>query len=82
MAKKLYVTVGTSLIIPVNFNAEICNGCNKCIEVCQVDLFIPNPDKGKPPIVLFPMMAITSNSPKKILWVTLPTTNTTPALTS
>ena len=39
---------------PVSFNPEICDGCNICVEVCQVDLFIPNPDKGKPPLVMYP----------------------------
>ena len=39
---------------PVVFDPDICNGCNICVEVCQVDLLIPNPQKGKPPIVLYP----------------------------
>ena len=39
---------------PVVFDPDICNGCNACVEVCQVDLLIPNPQKGKPPIVLYP----------------------------
>ena len=34
---------------PVIFNPEVCNGCNHCLEVCQVDVYIPNWDKGKPP---------------------------------
>jgi NAD-dependent dihydropyrimidine dehydrogenase PreA subunit len=39
---------------PVIFDPDICNGCNICVEVCQVDLLIPNPEKGKPPIALYP----------------------------
>ena len=39
---------------PVIFNEEICNGCNNCVEVCQIDVYIPNPEKGKPPIILHP----------------------------
>jgi NAD-dependent dihydropyrimidine dehydrogenase PreA subunit len=39
---------------PVIFNPEICNGCNQCVEVCQIDVFIPNPNKGEPPIILHP----------------------------
>jgi len=39
---------------PVNFNADLCDGCLKCVNICQVDIMIPNPEKGKPPIVLFP----------------------------
>jgi len=39
---------------PVIFNLEKCNGCNLCVETCQVDVFIPNPEKGQPPIILHP----------------------------
>jgi NAD-dependent dihydropyrimidine dehydrogenase PreA subunit len=39
---------------PVIFNPEICKGCNRCIEVCQIDVYMPNPEKGKPPIILHP----------------------------
>jgi NAD-dependent dihydropyrimidine dehydrogenase PreA subunit len=39
---------------PVIFNAEVCKGCNHCVEVCPVDVYIPNPEKGKTPIILHP----------------------------
>ena len=39
---------------PVIFNADVCNGCNHCVEVCQVDVYLPNPEKGKPPVILHP----------------------------
>ncbi len=39
---------------PVIFDAEVCAGCNKCVENCTSDVFIPNPQKGKPPIILYP----------------------------
>lgn len=39
---------------PVIFDPDICNGCNICVETCQMDVFIPNPEKGKPPIILYP----------------------------
>jgi NAD-dependent dihydropyrimidine dehydrogenase PreA subunit len=38
---------------PVIFTDK-CQGCNLCIEVCPVDVYIPNPEKGKPPIILHP----------------------------
>lgn len=38
---------------PVTFNSDICNGCNYCVDVCQVDVLIPHPEKGKPPIPLY-----------------------------
>jgi NAD-dependent dihydropyrimidine dehydrogenase PreA subunit len=31
-----------------------CKGCNQCVEVCQVDVFIPSTEKGKAPLVLHP----------------------------
>ena len=39
---------------PVIFHEDVCNGCNNCVEVCQVDVFIPNPEKGKTPMILHP----------------------------
>ena len=53
-AKKVTVTQEPVLFDPLTFDPEICNGCNLCIEVCQVDVLSPNPEKGKPPVVLYP----------------------------
>jgi NAD-dependent dihydropyrimidine dehydrogenase PreA subunit len=39
---------------PVIFDAAICDGCNRCLTVCLEDVFIPNPHKGKPPLILHP----------------------------
>jgi NAD-dependent dihydropyrimidine dehydrogenase PreA subunit len=39
---------------PVIFNTDLCTGCNRCVEVCMTDIFIPNPEKGKPPIIIYP----------------------------
>lgn len=36
------------------FNEELCTGCNQCLEVCRTDVMMPNPQEGKPPIVLYP----------------------------
>lgn len=36
------------------FNAELCTGCNWCVDVCRSDVMVPNPEKGKPPIMLYP----------------------------
>ncbi len=44
------VTPGT----PVVFDEKVCNGCNVCVERCVMDIFMPNPEKGKPPIILYP----------------------------
>jgi NAD-dependent dihydropyrimidine dehydrogenase PreA subunit len=39
---------------PLVFNDKVCNGCNRCVEVCLMDVFIPNPEKGRPPIMVYP----------------------------
>jgi len=39
---------------PVVIDPGVCSGCNMCVHVCVADLFIPNPDKGQPPIILYP----------------------------
>jgi NAD-dependent dihydropyrimidine dehydrogenase PreA subunit len=39
---------------PVVFNADVCSGCNRCVEVCVSDVFMPSPEKGKPPVILYP----------------------------
>jgi len=38
----------------VDIDPELCTGCNTCVEACHTDLFMPNPEEGKPPIVLYP----------------------------
>jgi NAD-dependent dihydropyrimidine dehydrogenase PreA subunit len=38
----------------VYFNEKVCDGCEKCVEVCMCDAFVRNPKKGKPPILLYP----------------------------
>jgi len=52
--KKAYAVPETTVFDPLTFNPDICDGCNRCVEVCQVDLLMPNPEKGKPPLVLYP----------------------------
>jgi NAD-dependent dihydropyrimidine dehydrogenase PreA subunit len=39
---------------PVIIDPDVCTGCNICVERCSMDVFIPNPEKGKPPIILYP----------------------------
>jgi len=36
------------------FDSGVCKGCNRCVEVCPADVFMPNPKKGKPPLVVYP----------------------------
>jgi hypothetical protein len=37
---------------PAVFNPAICNGCNECL-ACQMDVLYPNPEDGKPPVIMF-----------------------------
>ena len=39
---------------PIVFDKEICIGCNRCAEVCQVDILVPSAGKGEPPVVMYP----------------------------
>lgn len=38
----------------VKINDELCINCNTCVNVCLTDVMVPNPEKDKPPIVLYP----------------------------
>ena len=38
---------------PIIFDDSSCTGCNICVEICPMDVFAPNPEKGNPPIVAY-----------------------------
>ncbi len=39
---------------PLVFDQDICTGCNQCVEYCVMDIMMPNLEKGKPPLILYP----------------------------
>ena len=39
---------------PIVYDETRCIACNACVETCQVDVLLPNAEKGKPPVVAFP----------------------------
>ncbi|MBW1800924.1 MAG: ferredoxin family protein [Deltaproteobacteria bacterium] len=39
---------------PIVIDEKVCNGCNRCVKNCMMDVLYPNPEKGGPPIVLYP----------------------------
>lgn len=36
------------------FDAELCIGCNRCLEVCRCDVLMPSAAKGEPPLLVYP----------------------------
>jgi NAD-dependent dihydropyrimidine dehydrogenase PreA subunit len=38
---------------PIIIDNKKCTGCNRCVNICQVDLFLPNHIKGAPPVVMY-----------------------------
>ncbi len=39
---------------PLTFDESKCIGCNRCLEACQIDVLVPSPKKGAPPVAAFP----------------------------
>jgi NAD-dependent dihydropyrimidine dehydrogenase PreA subunit len=50
----LKVSVIPCSATPLIFDETKCVGCNTCVNICQCDIMIPNPEKGKHPIVAYP----------------------------
>jgi len=38
---------------PITFDAEICIGCNRCVNACPIDLMLPA-ESGRPPVAAYP----------------------------
>jgi formate hydrogenlyase subunit 6/NADH:ubiquinone oxidoreductase subunit I len=40
---------------PLVLREDLCIGCMKCVDICEVGVFVPEPDKkNKIPLILFP----------------------------
>ncbi len=50
----VFFTAEPSDALPLTFDEHKCNGCNRCVEVCQVDVLMPHPERGRPPVIAFP----------------------------
>jgi|GEM_PF-3860928 len=53
---KMKVEVIPCSATPLIYDDEKCIGCNACADICQCDIILPNPEKGKHPIVMFDML--------------------------
>jgi NAD-dependent dihydropyrimidine dehydrogenase PreA subunit len=40
--------------IPIEYDQEVCIGCNRCVEACMNDVMAPNAEKGQTPLVFHP----------------------------
>lgn len=38
----------------IEIEEELCIGCNSCANICRIQTILPNPEKGRPPIVAYP----------------------------
>lgn len=54
LEREMTVNPVSSSARPILFHEELCIGCNRCLEACQVDVLVPNPEKGKPPVAAYP----------------------------
>ena len=53
MADKVYAIPNIQTPnVPVIIDPVRCTGCNTCVDICQIDVFIPNPTQGEAPIAL------------------------------
>ena len=59
----------TTSWMPIRINPEVCSGCNSCVDSCPNDVLAPNPEKGKPPIVLNPNECDCMHSTMTFTWM-------------
>ena len=52
--KMVYAKIEEPAFTAVTIDEETCTGCNYCVEVCQVDAFLPAVEPGDPPILAYP----------------------------
>ena len=55
MADKCYIVPNpTGPTMAVSIDPDKCVGCNSCANICRIQTRLPNPERGKPPIVAYP----------------------------
>lgn len=53
-AEALVAEVEPARFDPITIDPALCIGCDRCVEACQVDVFVPSLDADAPPIVAYP----------------------------
>jgi NAD-dependent dihydropyrimidine dehydrogenase PreA subunit len=38
----------------IQFDADLCQSCNVCVDVCRCDVLAPSPGPGQPPVLVYP----------------------------
>jgi len=38
----------------VSIDTEKCVACNACANICRTQTIMPNPERGKPPVIVYP----------------------------
>ncbi|SHI54855.1 4Fe-4S dicluster domain-containing protein [Dethiosulfatibacter aminovorans DSM 17477] len=49
-----YSAVAKALSRPLIFDEDKCIGCNRCVNICQVDVLLPRDEEDKTPRVQYP----------------------------
>mgnify|MGYP002869905209 CR=1 FL=1 len=52
---KFYIVANaTGPTLSAEIDPEACIGCNACATICRTQTILPNPERGKPPIIAYP----------------------------
>lgn len=44
----------TGPTVSIAIEAGLCIGCNSCADICRTQTLLPNPEKGRPPVLAYP----------------------------
>ena len=54
MTRQAVATGDPALVDPITIDPGLCIGCDRCVNVCPVDLFLPTSERGGMPLILYP----------------------------
>ena len=44
----------TGPTLAIEIDPDLCVSCNSCVNICRTQTILPNPEKGKAPVVAYP----------------------------